>query len=336
MPMYDNAWLRAREEKRNRPDEYRDIMRDSSEQGYEDEGPDPVAEAKAFLAGKSKSGYNPVGGHGEADALIKSGVARRKANEAENTRQVLSGKQPLSLRGMVESLGAVGQGAQAASIVPSPASIPLSVGGTLATLPEMLMDAFEGGEDAPGMGSGALALLGLAPGISGGVKAGKGVAQAVARAKQGADLRNTFRVGAKFQQPASSVPSAARMPKAWEPFVRQPQAAPAAQAGPSADWLQTIKSQGRTIPYTPEGKARMAGTGLPDDGEDAWSLLRDIATRREGAAGDPFGSVKDFVGGPNQARTMDLTGELNGLSTLDKASRQARAKERFGRVFRSE
>ena len=223
------------------------------------------------------------------------------------------------MRGMAASLGSMGRGAQIASIVPSPASIPLSVGGTLATLPELGLNALQGGENAPGAGSAMMALLGLAPGVRGLAKAGQAATQAGVRAKQGADLRNTFRIGAKFQQPvAEAVKTGAA------------KTVPSRTSGFSNQWLRDLQANGaRTVPpMRPELQAM-------GDGEDTWSAFRTLATRKETAAGDPFGSVKDLVGGPSE-RAVDLTSELAGLSTLDRAAQQARAQQRFGRVFRSE
>lgn len=328
MPTFDNAWLRARESTRHQPDTTRDIMHSPKEQARrmalaDGDGSDPVAEARAYLA--QAPDYSDI-----------AGIPDRLA-------ELQSGSRP-SLEALTGPLARVGQGAQVASLpaafVPGGQGVAagLGVGGTVLQIPDMLRRALNNDpSDDPGMGEGGMALLGMVPGIKGLAKAGKVRGISDLNRPLGPS-RYESAIGAvdspNFQRAegiAKSVPSTG-LPSAWTRLMgKSPSAAPAKARpdGFSADWLQTIKSQGRT---TPPIRPELQQLG---DGEDAWSSLRTLATRKETAAGDPFGSVKDLVGGPSE-RAVDLTSELAGLSTLDRAAQQARAQQRFGRVFRSE
>ena len=384
-PMYDNAWLAAR----NRPkkDQTRDIMHTQEEQDrrralaagpYEDElSGDPLAEAQAYL--ENAPDYSDI------------------ASIPDRLTELQSGYRP-SLAGLTGSLANAGQMATAASLpaafVPGGQGVAagLGIGGTLAQVPDMLRRGLnDDPSDDPGELEGGLALLGLVPGMGRLGKAGKnmvrrGVSDAnrplgpsrfesatealdspnfqraaasnvpsrasnIDRISSYDDVAEQVGRGAGAPDPANlsrtrtfgdlreriGAPSNLNRTRTFGDLMERIKPAQTPKT-PSADWMQTVKDQGRTIPYSEAGRNRGAAAGLPDNGEDAWSALRTLATRSEGKGNvmQPTGSIDDMVWGSQGGPSVDLSDELSGLSGLDRASRQARAQQRFGRVYRSE
>lgn len=305
-------------------------------------GGDPLAAAKAFLARPSAVQPPTVQDQAEADRRIAANAAR------------ISGA-PTRLPGLRESLeglASIGHGAQAASIVPSPASAPLLVGGTLLTVPEMLNRAFTNPAEGPGVVEGVGSILGLLPGLGGLSQELKAGAQAIpgkfrqfaGRAATGAEEMAGARVARQYgpSRYEQLIPNATAetpvvegagavkgagftmRPSPLRPSVQAMESLAGKTAARPRSWMDDVIASGRTN-IVPQ----------PESGETAWTALQKLATRNEGAGmtgSQAHRSVEDLVyrgAGPE----VDLSNEL---SALDKAAQQARAQHRFGRIYRSE
>lgn len=292
----------------------KNIMKSPEEQAQVGGG-DPLAAAKAFLARPSAVQPPTIQDQAEADRRIAATAARIGAAPT---------RMP-GLRESLEGLAAVGHGAQAASIIPSPASVPLAVGGTLATLPEMLYRGITNPTEGAGLEEGGYAALGLLPGIGGKfsqeLKAGRAAAQG---AEEMAGARVARQYGPSRYEQLIPNPDSENFIRPSVQALQTPKAVtPTASMRPRS-WMDDVIASGRTN-IMPQ----------PESGETAWTALQKLATRNEGAGmsgSQAHRSVEDLVyrgAGPE----VDLSNEL---STLDRAAQQARARERFGRSYRRE
>lgn len=355
-PLYDNSWLAARE--RTAP---AGMRWDPSVRGWvrdEEVDPagrpaseyaDPVEEARAAL--RSAEALSQRTGSADLATVPARLVALRAENQANRP----------SLRGLTQPLAQAGQVAQLASL-PALAAGPgvagaLGIGGTLAQVPDMLVRSLEEPQEAPGVLEGGLALLGLAPGIRGAIKAAKAgqmasrfprvlggpnVASEVAYANRvpSANPNQVLGVAREIAgetgDPLRKVLAGGRQNRynraSQEALMRLATSGKRNQPARELDWMGQLQAEGRTVPTNGAMRQQAAQQG------DAWSALRELATRSEGdnvPAAMRHRSVLDLIeaeAGP----TVDLSDELSGLSDLDRAARLARARERFGRVYRSE
>ena len=347
-PMYDNAWLNAREKRtRNAPDQTRDIMHSPEEQARRRDraipegnqlGFDPVEEARRYLDAPSVLDPVNVQDVAEVDRRMDAGVRARRGQESEAAEQALrnpygasfdalSSLIPQSGQELTEGLASVGQGMQAGSLpaafLPGAQGVAagLGVGGAVAQIPDMLRRSLNNDpSDDPGVGEGSMALLGLLPGTGKAFQRGSKV--------WGISDMNRPMGPSRWQSATGPVdsPNFQRAPKVQPYSTPKPQAT---RPNPSSNWLdQMVREGGRTTPPVRPELAEM----MPQT-ENAWSALRQLATRNEGVemAGTPTGSILDIVSGGMKGPVTDLSNRLGGLNPA-----QARARQRFGRVFRSE
>jgi hypothetical protein len=343
MPVYDNAWLGARRGAftgaSGGPEQKRDIMHSPEEQARRrgrampetQLGFDPVEEARRYLDAPSSLDPINVQDVAETDRRMDFGRAKRQALESSVAEDALTNPMPMSLRALQElapnwtqTLDTLGQAAQAGSIpamfAPGTQGVAagLGVGGTVARVPDMLRRSLnDDPSDDPGVGEGAMALLGLIPG------AGKAFQRG---SKAGRGISDANRPMGPSRWEVEGIPDSPNFQRAAAPKV-QPYSVPKPKPKPTWDplsWAEQSSGAGRTV---------NPGTRAPLNGlyDQVRSMMRREADYGATSMQSARGSIDDFVSGGMKGPVTDLSNRLGGLSPA-----QARARQRFGRVFRSE
>jgi hypothetical protein len=310
MPTYDNAWLAARKPGK-------DFTVDLDAQG------NPITDArkrqvssmlpqeKSYdqimreVKAPSTSGYDPNPTVTDR-ADVDSRLAWNKQNQAEKYRldtQRPGATRPWSVEDVTKGFEATGQGMQTASLaglIPGMQGVGagLFAGGEALQAPENIRRGLANPAEGMGYGEGALRLAGLLLGQKWGNRAG--AADDVERLvmKEGGEaplgvwdptLNTNVRPG-----PASVHPNYQETSDLAAGFG--PKAAPASKPSTSSWPNKTWQDRQRNIPLTAEDVARGEAAGLPS-GENAWSLLHDMAGRSEGNVPHGFDAAGDLAKG---------------------------------------
>lgn len=317
MPLYDNAWLRAREQRTRgaRPDYTVDIPKESvvSEAPV---GDDPVQAAKAFLASTTPrvNPNAPLSPEDQAEVNARMDWAGKNLDEAERIAQARKG----TFRHITEALNTAGNVAGLASLPllaagPQASGAAMALGGLL-TVPDQLRRAYapQADETEPGVGEAAMTGLALLPGLSMGKKATTAAEDIYGLGKYG-------RVGPSQYENIDAVTG---LPYKGSTNFQVVEPRPLNIRRPSVAALES--PYGRKIPLSMADKARGRAFGLPDNGENAWTAFEQLANRSEGVkhAGT---SLDDLLyKGPE----IDLT-------PLVRASEQAKRQRAIAAAFRS-
>lgn len=321
-PVYDNAWLRAREERRKLGTTIeKPIVPEQFNADSEDYG-DPVAEARRYLE----------------TAPDYSGVARLPQRLAE----LQQGKRP-SIRSLTEPLAKGGAAAGLASLPmmltpAAPYAAATGLVGAAATVPDMIARSLDDDPtNDPGLVEGLISVAGLLPGAS--------------KLFRGTKTSSTSAAATKLTIPPPWRDTGHGL-RAAEPVARPT----VLDANEALAQLMTRRTNPNS--FAPGG---LSSSGLPRAIEDIshptsvkwqqneYAANKDLARRILGEQVEPLpgqGTTpwQDTGGGMRAPAPSPRAESLPAGPEIDLSARlgatppaaQLRAKERFGRIFRSE